>query len=866
LTTIIFDGGDDGAPFSGAPIPPDHDAVQMPKPSIPDAAILLEALDAITHGIVVTDVDRRITFCNAAFSRIVGQAPETVIGRSLDRLGDVAADTRVSAALGIAASARTNITEFALHCAEGESSSFELSMRPVHDGARRLGNFIGVLRDISPIRNTESALISNAQRQCALLDHLDAGVVIHGPAGEIVFANAEATRLLSDPQAAVSGAPGVDAGPPLIAEDGSPIALADRPVARALATRSVVKNMLTGMQRTSASEPTWLMCSAHPSFDACGDLTEVVMTLTDVSELKSAQRALQLSDERLRLVLQGSSDAPWDWDLLTGSIYYSPRWWEMLGYAPDELATDSELWARLLHPEDRERTLAEFARVLGDTSTSYEIEFRLRHKAGDYVPLLSRGFVLRDVSGTAIRVSGTNTDLTERKAAEAQINQLAFYDPLTLLPNRRLLVEQLRKALSASARDHRGGALLFIDLDNFKMFNDTLGHDRGDQLLAQVALRLRTAVREADTVARLGGDEFVVMLEHLLPRPAEAAIEAEQIGKKILAALARPYVVAGQEHCTTASIGIALFNDGAQGVDGLLKQADLAMYQAKDMGRNTVRNFDGSMQTAVDERLALENDLRKGLALGELMLYYQPQVSARGEVTGAEVLLRWQHPVRGLVMPVAFIPVAEANGLIVTLGTWVLRTACAQLAAWQADHALCRLSLSVNVSVRQFREPDFADHVLDIIAQSGADPTKLRLEMTESLLAENIEDIVAKMSRLKLAGISFSLDDFGTGYSSLRYLQRLPLNELKIDRTFVTELLTNPNDSTIARAIISLAEELRLDVIAEGVENDGQRQFLYENGCRAYQGYLFGRPVPLDTFEATTRHAAVRSVTPRTPG
>ena len=417
-----------------------------------------------------------------------------------------------------------------------------------------------------------------------------------------------------------------------------------------------------------------------------------------------------------------------------------------------------------------------------------------------------------------------------------------WHDPLTVLANRRALTDAMRER-------GRSLALLFIDLDNFKAYNDTLGHDMGDQLLRQVAQRLRQMMREADCVARLGGDEFVVLLEELGADPRRAAIEAETLGQQILAALGQPYQLLGREHRSTPSIGIALFDERIEGVDGLLKHADLAMYQAKAAGRNTLCFFDTSMQAAVDQRVAMESDLRDGLQRNEMVLHYQPQVDEHGSIIGAEALVRWQHPRLGMVPPGEFIPLAEATRLILPLGNWVLRTACRQLASWAARPEMASLSLAVNVSAPQFHEPDFVDQVLAALAETGANPVRLKLELTESLLAENIDDIIGKMSELKRHGVGFSLDDFGTGYSSLSYLKRLPLDQLKIDQSFVRDVLTDANDATIARIIITLADNLGLMVIAEGVESEGQRQFLTANGCLAYQGYLFSRPVPITAFE-----------------
>jgi diguanylate cyclase (GGDEF)-like protein/PAS domain S-box-containing protein len=441
----------------------------------------------------------------------------------------------------------------------------------------------------------------------------------------------------------------------------------------------------------------------------------------------------------------------------------------------------------------------------------------------------------------------------ERDRVAAQIHQLAFYDVLTALPNRRLLMERLKIAILTSVRHRQHGALLFIDLDNFKSLNDTLGHDIGDLLLQQVAQRLLACVREADTVARLGGDEFVVMIEDLSADAITTAGQAEAIGQKILNVFTLSFTLNKREHLSTPSIGIALFGENSPGVDELLKQADLAMYQAKAGGRNTLRFFDDSMQTAVENRVTLEQDLRDGLRRQEMLLHFQPVVQGDGRVTGAEALVRWQQPRRGLVAPGEFIGLAEATGLILPLGQWVLHSACAQLAAWAADPQLAHLTLAVNVSAKQFRERDFVEKVGLALDQTGANPHQLKLELTESLLADNVEDIIAKMTDLRARGVSFSLDDFGTGYSSLSYLKRLPLSQLKIDQSFVREVLTDPNDAAIARTIVLLGQSLGLAVIAEGVETDGQRQFLADNGCLAYQGYFFSRPLPIDQFEAFVR-------------
>ena len=394
---------------------------------------------------------------------------------------------------------------------------------------------------------------------------------------------------------------------------------------------------------------------------------------------------------------------------------------------------------------------------------------------------------------------------------------------------------------------------MFIDLDKFKDLNDTLGHDFGDLLLQQVAQRLVTCLRKIDTVARLGGDEFVVMLEDLSQQPIEAALQAKAVGENILATLNQPYLLATHEYHSTPSIGATLFSDDTKSAEELLKRADIAMYQAKKAGRNTLRFFDPKMQDVINARTSLEGDLRKALENQEFQLYYQIQVASSHRPFGAEALIRWIHPDRGLVSPAQFIPLAEESGLILPIGQWVLETACTRLKVWQQDVLTRDLILAVNISAVQFHQADFVAQVQSLVQSHAIDPTRLKLEITESLLLKNVENAIATMSALKEIGVSFSLDDFGTGYSSLQYLKRLPIDQLKIDQSFIHDIATDSSDKAIVRAIIAMAHSLNLDVIAEGVETEDQRQFLLDRGCTHYQGYLFGKPVPIEQFEALLR-------------
>ena len=441
-------------------------------------------------------------------------------------------------------------------------------------------------------------------------------------------------------------------------------------------------------------------------------------------------------------------------------------------------------------------------------------------------------------------------DITERKAAKDEIEHLAFYDTLTQLPNRKLLMDRLAGALSVGASHLKIGALMFIDLDHFKVLNDTLGHSKGDLLLQKVAFRLSACVRHNDTVARLGGDEFVVMLVDQGENPHAAIDRTRVVGEKILAAFSEPYDLMGHEHYSTCSIGITLFSQQQESIGDLLKQADLAMYSAKAAGRNGLCFFDPKMQAVATANAAINMELRQGLRNEEFLLHYQPQVGSEGNMVGVEALIRWSHPQRGMVSPNEFISQAEESGLILPIGKWVLETACAQLAVWATRPETENLSIAVNVSVRQFRHPEFVDLVMSTIRGMGISAHRLKLELTESLLASNIEITIAKMGILKSAGVTLSIDDFGMGYSALSYLKHLPLDQLKIDRSFIKDLLSDPNDAAIARTIIGLAQSLGLGVMAEGVETQDQRDFLARHGCHCYQGYLFCRPLPIEELES----------------
>lgn len=491
-----------------------------------------------------------------------------------------------------------------------------------------------------------------------------------------------------------------------------------------------------------------------------------------------------------------------------------------------------------------------------DNTGAWDGEFWNRRKNGEGYVQRTTITAVKDSSGKVTNFVSNFNDITQQKDAANQIEQLAFYDPLTNLPNRRLLVNRLQQALAVSKRTQHKGALLFIDLDNFKLLNDTRGHDIGDLLLQMVGKRLGSIVRESDTAARLGGDEFVVMLQGLSEDIGEAAAQTETFANTLLTALNNSYDLKEQQHHITPSIGITLFSDNNQSIEELIKQADIAMYQAKKVGRNTLRFFDPLMQEELNHRATLEFELRKAIENQELSLFYQLQVNRTGAPTGAEALVRWLHPEKGLVSPAKFIPLAEELGLIRIIGHWVIEEACKQLKNWQRYDNTRYLTLSVNVSAKQFRQSDFADQVSRLIQIYKINPKLLKIELTESMLLENIESTIQSISTLKSIGIGFSLDDFGTGYSSLQYLKRLPLDQLKIDQSFVRDLIVDQNDAYIVRTIILLAESLGLEVIAEGVENAEQLSYLADHGCYHYQGYYFSKPVAVEEFENLLRNYA----------
>jgi diguanylate cyclase (GGDEF)-like protein/PAS domain S-box-containing protein len=601
--------------------------------------------------------------------------------------------------------------------------------------------------------------------------------------------------------------------------------------------------------RRKGGEPIWVLISSSViEIEGVQCLLSVMrdITATKATEdrLAAAQQAQRATEARYRVAFETSLDAVNINRLSDGKLIdCNQAFLDIMGFKREEVLgrTSQELrnWA---DPADRERLVE----ILRRDSNCKSLDAQFRKKNGELLWGQMSASIM-EVDGVPCILSITR-DVSAAKVAEEEIRSLAFYDTLTQLPNRRLVSERLRQTLASSARTRHKAALLFIDLDDFKTLNDTLGHNTGDLMLQEVARRLSACMREVDTVARLGGDEFVVILEELSTDGEHAAAQAKMVAEKILLTLGQPYLLDGRECLSTSSVGITIFEDSDESIDGLLQQADIAMYQAKAAGRDTLHFFAPALQHAINARAALEGDLRRAIQKRQFVLFYQPQVDCCHWI-GAEALIRWKHPTRGLLAPGEFIALAEESGLILPLGNWVLETACAQIAKWAKKEETARITISVNISARQFRQQDFVEQVLRAIKHTGADPQNLELELTESMLVDNIEDVTAKMTQLRAHGLRFSLDDFGTGYSSLAYLKRLPLTQLKIDRSFVRDILADASSRAIAQAVISLGHALGLAVIAEGVETEEQRDLLDSLGCHAFQGFLFSRPVPLDQFE-----------------
>ena len=678
----------------------------------------------------------------------------------------------------------------------------------------------------------------------SFLEQATVGIVHATPEGHILRCNAEFADIIGYPREEVRGLMIQEITPD---QDGAQCIAAFQKLWTGASDALSLEIRLIRKDRSF----TWTKMTVSLLRDREGWPSHLLAHVESIGERKNLQAApvaeeapaVEAKEDRYRTTFETSPDGVLIAHAEDGKILdVNPAFLEIMYFTREEVlgrtSVELDIWAD-------EADSHKVAESLHEHTGFRDLEVRLRRKNGEiFWGQLSAAYA--EFDGEQCIISYIR-DVSVAKADEEKIRSMAFYDTLTGLPNRRLLWERLRQALISSIRSGSKHALLFVDLDGFKSLNDTLGHHIGDLLLQETGKRISGCVREVDTVARLGGDEFVIILEDLSQVPEIAAAQARTVGGKILGAIDQPFLLEGRECHTTSSMGITVFGNQSESTNEVLQQADIAMYQAKAAGRNAMFFFAPALQASVNARVALEKDLRQAIRENQFSLYYQPQLD-RGLLTGAEALLRWRHPQRGVVTPQDFVPLAEETGLIFPLGNWVLETACTQIASWANRPEGQHLSVAVNVSAREFRQPKFVDQVLGALNRSGANPANLKIELSENMFGENVEEVIAKMSKLKALGVRFSLEDFGTGYSSMSYLKRLPLDQIKIDRAFVSDILKDPISGAVAQAIISFARAMGLSVIAEGVETEEQRAFLAKLGCHAFQGFLFSHPLPLGEF------------------
>ncbi|MGA2673005.1 MAG: PAS domain S-box protein [Terracidiphilus sp.] len=801
-------------------------------------------------GIIHTSLDGRILRCNARFAEIVGYPMEEIPGIAFQQITlpeDIGESDKMLRRLAEGKAGKVSWEKRYIR-KDGSLTWVKLTVSIQRDDAGRFLHFIVLAEDINARKAAEQRLAAVQKALRASEEHYrtafqtshDGISITRLESGLYIDINQAFLHTFGYTREEVIGRTSLDLHIWADPEDR-------RKMVEVLHKKSICQEMEVRFQRKNG-QIFWVLVSA--SVIQLEGVPCVLFVIRDISAAKAAserldatREELRKSEERYRTAFQTSLDSITITRLSDGMyIDVNKAFLDVTGYRLDEVigrtSLELDFWG---DPRDRKKLLE----VLRANPVCRNLEAQFRTKSGElFWGLMSASII--ELDGVACMLSITR-DISDAKLAEDEIRNLAFYDPLTGLPNRRLLMERLHQTLVSGARTSHKRALMFVDLDNFKNLNDTLGHQAGDLLLQKVAGRLSSCIRDADTVARLGGDEFVVMLEGLSECAEDAASQARAVAEKILAAIRQPCLLDGHEVFSTSSVGITVFGEQRQSMNEVMQQADIAMYQAKAAGRNTMRFFAPALQAAVNSRAALEEDLRHAIKTRQFELYYQPQVES-GQLIGAEALIRWNHPALGILFPGKFIALAEETALILPLGNWVLETACRQIAAWAERKESAHIVVAVNISARQFRQPDFVEHVLAVLDRTGANPHNLKLELTESMLVENIEDVIGIMADLKSHGVRFSLDDFGTGYSSLSYLKRLPLDQLKIDRAFVRDMLTDATSGAIAGTLISLGRAMGLSVIAEGVETEEQRDFLTRMGCHSFQGFLFSRPLELEQF------------------
>lgn len=804
-------------------------------------ALLASIVEFSDDAIHVTDLEGTIVSWNRGAEELCGYSSDEILGQNVSTLVPEGEREHLQQSLtAIREGSTIRPFDATYRHKDGDLIGISLSISPVRNSEGKVVGASAIARDISERMRLHSELQEAGEKYRGIFDGAIEGIFQVSPDGKFLAANSALATML-----------GYATANELISSitSLSNLIWAD-PDERSRFLQQLGEQgsvwRFEGRASRKDGGTVWTSVSCRGVRSADGRLLYYQGFLEDITDRRRTEMQLRNSEARYRSTFEQAAVGIAHASFGGKFLRCNARFAEIVGYPIDEIPglTAQEL----THPDDLETTAVMLQQVASGAPGASTFEKRYIRKDGNPTWVKITISTQRDADGQPLHSIALVEDINDRKAAESEIENLAFYDPLTALPNRRLLLDRLLQALNASSRSGRMVALMFVDLDNFKTLNDTLGHQAGDLLLQQAAQRITGCLRDTDTVARLGGDEFVVLIEGLNELSEYAADEAMTIAQKILAAIEVPFVLNSREYQSTASIGITVFHDHMENADNVLQKAELAMYQAKAAGRNTIRFFAPALQAAVNARAAMEDALRRAIRHEQFLLYYQPQVN-RGSIVGAEALLRWQHPERGILAPGEFIVLAEETGMILPLGNWVLQEACRQIAAWSHSPETANISLAINISARQFRQTNFVEQVLTALDRTGANPANLKLELTESMLLDDVEDVITKMATLKAHGLTFSLDDFGTGYSSLSYLKRLPLDQLKIDQSFVHDLLVDCRGGAIAQAIIALGRAMGLSVIAEGVETEQQRAFLAGLECHLFQGYLFSRPRPIAEFE-----------------
>ena len=785
-------------------------------------------LDHIDDGYYELDASGKLIALNRALCKILGYAPEELLGMDGRKYLDAENAGKLNELFEWIdrGGAPTGAVDWEIIRKDGSRRFVEGSVSPIRTSDGELEGFRGIVRDVSERKAADDVM----RRQWGAIEASMDGMAIVDGGGRVEYANDAIVSIYG-----YSSAASLLGKSWKMFYSGDDLTRVDEEILPTVQETGHWRGEVYGTRQDGTTFPQEISLTQLKD----GGLTVVVR---DITQRHLDEKALRDSQERYALAARGANDGLWDWNLRTGNIYYSSRWKALIGYADDEIGAAPDEWLSRVHPDDIEILQAKISAHVGGASEHFESEHRLRHKDGQYRWLLCRGSALKDQNDVVYRIAGSLSDITDRKQIEERLRHDAFHDALTGLSNRALLIDRLSHALTRVNR--RGDyifAVLFLDLDRFKMINDSLGHTLGDQLLVTVARRLRECVRPDDTVARLGGDEFVVLLDGV-----QDVEEASTIADRIQKSLMSPISLGDHEVVTSASIGIAASSRKYEHPEQILRDADLAMYRAKTLGKSRQEIFDGDMQHHMLLRFELESDLRGALDRGELSVYYQPIISiSDGSVVAFEALVRWSHPERGMVPPSIFVPIAEETGLVLPIGDWILETACRQMKEWLPNLPADRLvSMHVNLSGRQFRHPDLVENVRATLERVGLEPSRLGLEITESVVMDNAASAAERLEQLRSVGVQLQIDDFGTGYSSLSYLHRFPIDTLKIDRSFIRDMLSDRKNIEIVRSITALAHELGMRVIAEGVETADQLAQLRELGCERAQGHFFCEAVP----------------------